>query len=94
MQRGQLFITLALELYRAMYTDFDMFVRECARAYHSRRYGISLCLDYCITYFSQRYFIVFIVLRRALAGDVRHISQCDTIGGSPMLRVWFHPCRP
>ncbi|KAG6551070.1 hypothetical protein Mapa_007305 [Marchantia paleacea] len=54
MQRGHLFVPLALELYGAMDTDFDMFVRECARAYHTRRHGVSLSLASCIAYFRQR----------------------------------------
>ncbi|KAG6542682.1 hypothetical protein Mapa_015917 [Marchantia paleacea] len=54
MQRGHLFVPLALELYGAMDTDFDMFVRECARAYHTRRHVVSLSLAYLIAYFRQR----------------------------------------
>ncbi|KAG6549930.1 hypothetical protein Mapa_008441 [Marchantia paleacea] len=84
MQRVHLFVPLALELYGAMDTDFDMFVRECARGYHTRLHGVSLSLAYCSAYFSQH---ISIALQRALV-DALH-RRTITLGDAPSDALLF-----
>ncbi|KAG6547623.1 hypothetical protein Mapa_011072 [Marchantia paleacea] len=77
MQRCHLFVPPTLVLYGAMDINFDMFVRECVKAYHTKRNWVSLSLAYCIAYLRQH---VSIALQRTLDGAIyrRALTLGDT----------------
>ncbi len=48
---GHRFISMAMEVHRALGHDMDHFIRECAHLFHDRQSKGHLSLSFCIQFF-------------------------------------------